>query len=145
MFFHPKDLKSENNNPWFKPRFNILLHTQSIVCATVDSQYLEYLWYIYFGPTFESGNMYVVINKTLITPNKSGINGRLRIKTPNAPPREHLQCMYTRRYTFLCIGRIGKLIRLMILSITQGWKTKKIYFISLRNNGVYFSISNNTL
>ena len=42
MFFHPKNLKSENNNPWF----NILLHTQSIVCATVDSQCLEYLGYM---------------------------------------------------------------------------------------------------
>ena len=42
MFFLPKNLKSENNNPWF----NILLHTQSIVCATVDSQCLEYLGYI---------------------------------------------------------------------------------------------------
>ena len=42
MLFHPKNLKSENNNPWF----NILLHTQSIVCATVDSQCLEYLGYI---------------------------------------------------------------------------------------------------
>ena len=46
MFFHPKNLKSENNNPWFKPWFNILLHTQSIECATVDSQCLEYLGYI---------------------------------------------------------------------------------------------------
>ena len=46
MFFHPKNLKSENNNPWFKPWFDILLHTQSIVCATVDSQFLEYLGYI---------------------------------------------------------------------------------------------------
>ena len=45
MFFHPKNLKSENNNPWFKPWFQILLHTQSIVCATVDSQCLEYLGY----------------------------------------------------------------------------------------------------
>ena len=46
MFFHPKNLKSENNNPWF----NILLLTQSIVCATVDSQCLEYLGYMYnFG------------------------------------------------------------------------------------------------
>ena len=27
----------------FKPRFNILLYTQSIVCATVQGQYLEYL------------------------------------------------------------------------------------------------------
>ena len=33
MFFHPKNLKSENNNPWFKPWFNILLHTQSINCV----------------------------------------------------------------------------------------------------------------
>ena len=39
MFFHPKNMKSENNNPWF----DILLHTQSIVCARVDSQCLEYL------------------------------------------------------------------------------------------------------
>ena len=46
MFFHPKNLKSENNNPWFKPWFNILLHTQSIVCATLDSQCLEYLGYM---------------------------------------------------------------------------------------------------
>ena len=37
MFFHPKNLKSENNNLWF----NILLHTQPIVCATVDSQCLD--------------------------------------------------------------------------------------------------------
>ena len=49
MFFHPKNLKSENNKPWFKPLFNILLHTQSIVCATVDSQFLEYLGYISLG------------------------------------------------------------------------------------------------
>ena len=46
MFFHPKNLKSENNNPWFKPWFDILLHTQSIVSATVDSQCLKYLGYI---------------------------------------------------------------------------------------------------
>ena len=45
MFFHPKNLKIENNNPWF----NILLHTQSILCATVDSQCLEYLGYITLG------------------------------------------------------------------------------------------------
>ena len=38
MFFHQKNLKSENDNPQFKSWFNILLHTQSIVCATVDSQ-----------------------------------------------------------------------------------------------------------
>ena len=50
MFFHPKNLKSENNNPWFKPWFNILLHTQSIVCATVDSRCLEYLGYITLIP-----------------------------------------------------------------------------------------------
>ena len=43
MFFHPKNLKSENNKPWFKPWFNILLHTKSIVCATIESQCLEYL------------------------------------------------------------------------------------------------------
>ena len=43
MFFQPKNLKSENSNPWFKQWFNILLRTQSIVCATVDSQCLEYL------------------------------------------------------------------------------------------------------
>ena len=46
MFFHPKNLKSENKNPGFKPGFNILLHTQSIVGATVDSHCLEYLGYI---------------------------------------------------------------------------------------------------
>ena len=34
------------NKPWSKTWFNILLHTQSIVCATVDSQRLEYLGYI---------------------------------------------------------------------------------------------------
>ena len=39
MFFHRKNLKSENNNPWFKPY-------QSIVCASVDRQCLEYLGYI---------------------------------------------------------------------------------------------------
>ena len=50
MFFHKKNLKSENNNPWFKLWFNILQHTQSIVCAIVDSQCLEYLGYMYnFG------------------------------------------------------------------------------------------------
>ena len=46
MFFHPNNMRSENNNPWLKPLFNILLHTQSIVCATVDSHCLEYLGYI---------------------------------------------------------------------------------------------------
>jgi hypothetical protein len=39
-------MESERNNPWFKPWFNILLHTQSILCATVYSQCLEYLGYI---------------------------------------------------------------------------------------------------
>ena len=38
-------MKNENNNQWFKPWFNILLHTQSSVCATVDNQWLEYLGY----------------------------------------------------------------------------------------------------
>ena len=40
-------LKSEINNSWFKPWFNMLLHTQSIVCATVSGQCLEYTWYKY--------------------------------------------------------------------------------------------------
>ena len=32
MFFHPKNLISEKkNNPWFKPCFNILLRTQSVL------------------------------------------------------------------------------------------------------------------
>ena len=67
MFFHPKKLKSETFNPWFKPRFIILLHTQSIVCATVGRclkylrnitllvakfavilQYCIWFWYFYF-------------------------------------------------------------------------------------------------
>ena len=38
-----KSLKNERNKPWFKPWFNISLHTQSIVCATVRGQRLEYL------------------------------------------------------------------------------------------------------
>ena len=42
MFFHPKNLKSENDNPWFT-WFNILLYTQAIMCDTVISQCLEYL------------------------------------------------------------------------------------------------------
>ena len=37
IIFHPKNMKRENNNPRFKSGFNILLDTQSIVCATVDS------------------------------------------------------------------------------------------------------------
>ena len=37
---------SERNNPC-KSWFNILLHTQSIVCATVSGQCLEYTWYKY--------------------------------------------------------------------------------------------------
>ena len=45
MFFHAKNMKSENNSPWFKLWF-MLMHTQSIACATVDSQCLEYLGYI---------------------------------------------------------------------------------------------------
>ena len=39
-------LKSKRKNPWFKPWFNILMHTQLIVCATVYGQCLEYLVYI---------------------------------------------------------------------------------------------------
>jgi hypothetical protein len=45
MFFHPKNLKSDNN----KPRFNILLHTQSIVCAKVESVF-RVLGIYNFGP-----------------------------------------------------------------------------------------------
>ena len=56
-FFHPKNLKSESNNPWFKPWFNILLHTQSIVCATVDSQCLEDLGYITLGRVRNSAHL----------------------------------------------------------------------------------------
>ena len=36
-------LISKGNNLWSKPWFNILLHTQSIVCATVKGQCLEFL------------------------------------------------------------------------------------------------------
>ena len=50
-------MKSENNNPWFKPWFNILLHTQSIVCASVDSQCLEYLGYITLGRVRNSAHL----------------------------------------------------------------------------------------
>ena len=46
MFFHPRNLKSENDNPWFKPWLIILLHTQSIMGAIVGSQCLEYFGYI---------------------------------------------------------------------------------------------------
>ena len=35
MFLHPKNLKSENNNPWFKPWFDILLHTVDSQCFRV--------------------------------------------------------------------------------------------------------------
>ena len=37
------NLKSERNHPWFKPWFNILLHTQSIVFATVSMSILRVL------------------------------------------------------------------------------------------------------
>jgi len=33
MFFYPKNLKTENNNPWFKPWFNILLYTIKSITA----------------------------------------------------------------------------------------------------------------
>ena len=64
MFFHPKNLKRENNNPWF----NILLYTQSIVCAIVDSQCLEYsgyttLEYIVWIIHIYSSNTYHYPNK----------------------------------------------------------------------------------
>ena len=39
-FFSPQILKSENNNPWFEPCFDIFLQKQSIVCATVNSHCL---------------------------------------------------------------------------------------------------------
>ena len=52
MIFHAKNLNSKNNNPC--P--NILLHTQSIVCATVDSKCLEYL-----------GNITLVIGRRNMT------------------------------------------------------------------------------
>ena len=51
VYWVNQKFKSEKNNPWFKPWFNILLHTQSIVCATVDSQCLEYLGYIPLAKT----------------------------------------------------------------------------------------------
>ena len=41
--FTPTKLESENNKPWFQPWINVL-HNQ--LCATVDSQCLEYLGYI---------------------------------------------------------------------------------------------------
>ena len=46
MFFHPKNLKSENNNPWFKPWFNI-----DCVCYSRYSVFRAYLVGIY---NFES-------------------------------------------------------------------------------------------
>ena len=39
-------LKSERSNRWFKPWFNILLHTQSVMCATVYDKCLEDLRHI---------------------------------------------------------------------------------------------------
>ena len=33
--FSPKKLEKENDNSWFQPWFNILLHSKSIVCVTV--------------------------------------------------------------------------------------------------------------
>ena len=42
MFFRPENLKREKYNPWFKLWFDILMHTQSIMCVTVDSWCLEY-------------------------------------------------------------------------------------------------------
>ena len=47
MYFHTKNLKSERNNPWFKPWFRILL--QPIVYARRWGQCLEYLGYITLG------------------------------------------------------------------------------------------------
>ena len=41
--FSLNNLKSENNNPRFKQWFNILLHKQSTVCATANSQCLEFM------------------------------------------------------------------------------------------------------
>ena len=76
MFFHPKKLKSENNNPWFKPWFNVLPHTQSIVCATVDNQCLEYLGYIMLE-----------IPKNSNTPSVA-----LAFCKPDPPMREHHHC-----------------------------------------------------
>ena len=38
MYFRPKNLKSERNNPWFKQWFNILLHTQC-VCHSIRSMF----------------------------------------------------------------------------------------------------------
>ena len=52
MFFHPKDLKIENDNPWFKLWFNILLHTQSIVCATADTSAFRVLGIYNFGQQY---------------------------------------------------------------------------------------------
>ena len=55
-------LKSEMNNPWF----NIILHTQSIVCATVDSQCLDYLGYITLTKSLknpESAKVYTIYIK----------------------------------------------------------------------------------
>ena len=46
MFFHPKDLKSENNQSHDLNHYLIFYCTTMIVCATVDSQCLEYLGYI---------------------------------------------------------------------------------------------------
>ena len=43
---HNISLKSERNNPWLNPWFNVLLHTQFFVCATVKGQCLDYLGYI---------------------------------------------------------------------------------------------------
>ena len=43
MFFYPKNLKSETDNPWFKPWFIILLHTQLCVPQKIVSVYLGYI------------------------------------------------------------------------------------------------------
>ena len=37
MYFDPKNLKSETNNPWFKQWFNILLHTIKCACHSIRS------------------------------------------------------------------------------------------------------------
>ena len=120
MFFHPKSMKSENNNPWFKAWFNILLHTQSIVWATVDSQCLEKFGYI-----------------TLVSP--SSLLAKKKEGNFFVKPRQVIKVFHA-TFCWLSIGKFESDLSFPVYTWKQMYRGLKINYF-LKNELFYVSHS----
>ena len=113
-------LKSERKNPWFKPWFNILLHTQSIVCATHSIRSMFRVLGIYnFG---FSQIFFLLLGETMPLSNFQPLTWDSRVTSTlsSRPQRKRPWLSYTARGTTETLSRSPLLVGITSnLSMTQ--------------------------